>query len=458
MTKKISELTAATTPLAGTELIEIVQSGTSKKVPVSNIGGGGGGGVMPGSGYANYLAASLEPDAIESLKSGSFSYSIGSTTTKLLLASYYTRLGSAGRMEQRNPQRFMPLRNVTLAGLDADSVAIVVDPLAATYADAWDTYYTRLQAMAELPVRNVQITAASQQKPLLPGPYGAIIIQNTCFNLAWLIIRYGGTISNGIGINLWDEISDTTHQRIGDSLSLAISKRTAGFLESGVGTGTGGSPLGSVSMILCPSDWSEIADPVSASYIFRDDFMGSTLDTASTWTRTQSTAGNVEIDTTYQWCSLFGNAAWGNNGLFEQASHARSSQPTVVVDIFPGNNAPSSGYGAVGWNTGGGVNDSDMAHSVNFSSSGIINVIENGTYRGTVGSGFTQGTVYRVKIQALTGGGATYSIQGGSQYPEIGSGSWTNITPGTTNSATANLHAGAVAYAGSSYLSDFRVY
>lgn len=38
MAKKITDLTAATTPLAGTELVEIVQSGTSKKVAVSNFG------------------------------------------------------------------------------------------------------------------------------------------------------------------------------------------------------------------------------------------------------------------------------------------------------------------------------------------------------------------------------------------------------------------------------------
>lgn len=40
MSKKITDLTSATTPLAGTELVEIVQSGTSKKVAVSDIGGG----------------------------------------------------------------------------------------------------------------------------------------------------------------------------------------------------------------------------------------------------------------------------------------------------------------------------------------------------------------------------------------------------------------------------------
>lgn len=39
MNKKISDLTAATTPLAGTELLEIVQGGTSKKVAASDLGG-----------------------------------------------------------------------------------------------------------------------------------------------------------------------------------------------------------------------------------------------------------------------------------------------------------------------------------------------------------------------------------------------------------------------------------
>jgi hypothetical protein len=39
---KISELTSATTPLAGTEVVPIVQGGVTKKVAVSEIGGGSG--------------------------------------------------------------------------------------------------------------------------------------------------------------------------------------------------------------------------------------------------------------------------------------------------------------------------------------------------------------------------------------------------------------------------------
>lgn len=44
MSKKISELPAATTPLAGTELLEVVQGGVSKQVPAGQLGGTGGSG------------------------------------------------------------------------------------------------------------------------------------------------------------------------------------------------------------------------------------------------------------------------------------------------------------------------------------------------------------------------------------------------------------------------------
>lgn len=42
--KEVGELTAATVPLAGTELIHIVQGGNSRKATVADLGGGGGGG------------------------------------------------------------------------------------------------------------------------------------------------------------------------------------------------------------------------------------------------------------------------------------------------------------------------------------------------------------------------------------------------------------------------------
>jgi len=61
--KKISELPSATTPLAGTELAEIVQNGVNKKVATSNFGGGGGGSLTDGNGTtANGTAVDLGGD------------------------------------------------------------------------------------------------------------------------------------------------------------------------------------------------------------------------------------------------------------------------------------------------------------------------------------------------------------------------------------------------------------
>ena len=52
---KISELTSATTPLAGTETVPIVQGGVTKQVAVSNLGGGGGGGLQGVHNVLNYF-------------------------------------------------------------------------------------------------------------------------------------------------------------------------------------------------------------------------------------------------------------------------------------------------------------------------------------------------------------------------------------------------------------------
>lgn len=51
---KISALPVATTPLAGTELIPVVQAGVTKRVPVSGLPGGGGGSPGGSSGQLQY--------------------------------------------------------------------------------------------------------------------------------------------------------------------------------------------------------------------------------------------------------------------------------------------------------------------------------------------------------------------------------------------------------------------
>jgi hypothetical protein len=403
-----------------------------------------------GNGYAIYLAASLEPDAIEAVQKDTFSYAIGSSVTKLLIASWATQIGTAGRMEQRNPQRFMPLRNCTLTGIISGATAIIINPALVTYNDPWTVYYDRLQQIQELDTKNLPFTAVSQKKPFLPGAYGAIITQVTCMDFAWIALRpLGGT---SLGINLWDEISDSSTQRVGDSLAMPIHKKCAGELHS---SATGSSPAGSVSYVLLPSDWSLVDDPLT--YTSRDDFMGASLDTG-VWTRAQSTAGNVEIDTLYQWLKVFGNANWGTNGLYRTSTESRATGKALLVDCYIPQEAAGFGAFMVGWSDAAGQSYSNFAHGVNFASANVINVYENGNARGTVGSGYTMGAIYRIRITLNASGAATYEIQGGPEYPELGGASWTDITPGTTSSATNTLTPGATAFNGSGYISDMRVY
>lgn len=428
---------------AGATTQDIMTVGADGKVtfPQGSVG-------SIGYGYGKYLAASLEPDAIEALQKDSFSYVIPSDVTKLLIASFSTKLGSTGRMEQRNPQNFLPLRGVTLAGLGTGAAALIIDPSLASYSDPLSTYYNRLQYLAESNVKTIQLTVSGQKVPFLPGAYGAIIVQQTNYLFAFVTLRPLG-IAN-VGLNLADSISDSTSQRTGGSLTMPVNKGCSGVIEA---SAFGGSSTGSVSYVLLPASWSAIPD--TTTYSFRDDFMGASLNTGI-WNRSQSVVGNVEINLDYQWLKVFGNGTWGANGLRRTVTESRANGKKLIVDFF----APivsTSGVGMVGWNTGAGNDYSHFAHAVNFASGNAINVYENGTLRGTVGSGYTDGTIYRIRITLNSSGAALYEIQGGVQYPSIGGPSWTNITPGTTNSASNTLTPGATIYQNNAYVSDFKV-
>ena len=103
---KISQLTGATTPLAGTEVLPIVQSGTTKQVSVANLTAGRSqtsNGIVQGSagtGYnftANTPAAGMTSQLLNWYEEGTATLTMtGSTaapTTPVTATARYTRIG-----------------------------------------------------------------------------------------------------------------------------------------------------------------------------------------------------------------------------------------------------------------------------------------------------------------------------------------------------------------------------
>lgn len=103
---KISQLTGATTPLAGTEVLPIVQGGATKQVSVANLTAGRtqtSNGIVQGSaatGYnftANTPAAGMTSQLLNWYEEGTFTATLAgfstSPTTPVTVSSRYTRIG-----------------------------------------------------------------------------------------------------------------------------------------------------------------------------------------------------------------------------------------------------------------------------------------------------------------------------------------------------------------------------
>lgn len=409
--------------------------------------------VAPGHSYYDRLAGLLEPDCIETILTGTASLVIGANETKYLLASYWTRIGASGRFEVRDPNKPVALRNVTLTGLDVSSIGIISNPGLATYINSFQSYYDKLKIIDDLSLKTVSILGPSKKVLFLAGPYGNIITRVVNFDFTWVL----ATIPNlNLSYNLANEIGDSAsdYQRNDNALLFPVNKKTISSISSGLER-TAGAGLATVSHVILPSTYSNVLD--TTVYQFRDDFMASSLDGAK-WTSTGSTV----IDTNFQWVKMIGdNVAWGNTGLYGKTSFTRISGTAVTMDIMP--TTGTSPNLIVGWSDGLGQSFSNMAHGIDFTVTGSVNVIqifENGTNRGTiVGSTWTAFTTYRVRVTLLgANNAALYEIQGGSQFPPIGGAVWRNITPGTSSSVTTPIYPGAVIFTNvASYIGDIKV-
>ena len=186
----------------------------------------------------------------------------------------------------------------------------------------------------------------------VPGPYGAILRQVTCFDNVYAITRLG----TGDGLNWMNEEGDATGQaqRYGNTLTIPISRSIISTFGIGAAaTSPANTPYCSFQYQLLPRTWSKVADPVKAlfsDYIFYDDFLAG-LDTTTNWnTPTVSTAGNIAAVSAFGCLRLRGDGSnWTTNGIYSKISAARASQTTLVLDVMlsPNDSAPMSLWG--GW-------------------------------------------------------------------------------------------------------------
>lgn len=395
------------------------------------------------------LCSLLEPSQLQPIKRGIFSHVVPADQTQYLLASWGTHLG-CGRLELRQPTKPLPIRGVTLSGFHPASSAILLTPREYAGIDTEDLYDARRDAIHEMQTRYIGFDAPNQYKPFLTGAYGAIMLRMYTHDYCWL-----AAIHNGTWFSFSNELGDSEEdwQRLDIDLMLPLDKRTVSQATTASArkkpyvfdTGNGGG----IVFVLLPSNWVED----NTAYNFRDDFMGASLDT-SKWTKT----GDVEIDPNYQWLRMRGAGAWGSCGLRSVQGFGRDK--SMIVDVYPTNQSPfeqATTYTLVGWSKGSSINYTDFEHALIFGAPGKLYVYESGVSRGEVGSGFTSGGIYRVKI-SLSPSGAEYFVQGGAQYPDLGSDQWTNITPTVSAGASSQLYLGASQFSAiDCYLSDFRV-
>jgi hypothetical protein len=106
---KISQLTSATTPLAGTEVLPIVQSSSTKKVSVADLTAGRAVAMAGGSFTdnitqstaakginftANTPAAGMTSELLNWYEEGTFTPTLGGTATYFAQTGKYTRIGN----------------------------------------------------------------------------------------------------------------------------------------------------------------------------------------------------------------------------------------------------------------------------------------------------------------------------------------------------------------------------
>lgn len=119
---KISQLTSATTPLAGTEVVPLVQSGSTKKVSIDNLTTGktvpANGIVFPATQVPSSNANTLD-DYEEGQWTPEYAFSTSGSATATSKQGYYTKIGRlvVAQFYIYTDSVSSPVGNATITGL-----------------------------------------------------------------------------------------------------------------------------------------------------------------------------------------------------------------------------------------------------------------------------------------------------------------------------------------------------
>ena len=196
---KISQLTGASTPLAGTEVLPIVQSGSTVKVSVANLTAGRtqtSNGIVqgtPATGYnftANTPAAGMTSQLLNWYEEGTwtpeYAFSGGGTAPSTNKVGYYTRVGRlvVANFYIYTDSLSSPSGNATISGLPFTSANLSVNLSGGSLFEvrrfATDMPNLRIGVTQNSSVITIykQATNASSQTPLNATDFNSTAAQN----------------------------------------------------------------------------------------------------------------------------------------------------------------------------------------------------------------------------------------------------------------------------------------
>lgn len=428
---------------------------------------------MPGSsiykaGYFNRRAAILEPGALRSHVGFEI---LEVPTTKTIYHQYSWNLralrnGLRARFENRDATGGpIPLRGISLTGMQYASFGWYLDIEGITYANAEDEYYRKLALIDELVTRYRAntLTAVGSVVSMI-GPHGSIAWQAAGFDKAWFALgeENGDAAGSPTGASAPD---DDVHQetRMTDSFfanPVVLSLDTFVMMGGGKGFDWGFALTGARSHDTDPMNWFLYVNlPLSfrgtAGDVVAPNGYLHSISTVNDYvlpdniTATNGAGGGlVDIHPQSEWLRLTaGTTAYGTGWICNDVFDPEAGR--AVVFEYKHESGNRTYIGGIGQGTG--VANADFTHAIQITAN-VISVHHDAgagrVSRTFAGFNLVAGHVYRFKITFGASGNAFYEMQTSHDDPAdpqlrlshpLGSNHWYDLLEGTTTATGAGF-------------------